>query len=91
MKVLITETCLVNYKDDRGGVVELAPAFVDVAKETAAVLVGAGRALYTIKTDDPDKAGSNTAPREMLEAAKAFILSREKAEKAAAAEAKPEA
>jgi hypothetical protein len=91
MKVLITETCLVNYKDDRGGVVELAPAFVDVAKETAAVLVGAGRALYTIKTDDPDKAGSNTASKEMLEAAKALIAAREKAEKAAAAEAKPEA
>lgn len=91
MKVLITETCLVNYKDDRGGVVESAPTFVDVPKDTAAVLVGAGRALYVVKTDDPDKAGSNTAPKEMLDAAKAFILAREKSEKAPASAAAPEA
>ena len=91
MKVLITETCLVNYKDDRGGVVESAPAFVDVPKDTAGMLVGAGRALYTVKTDDPDKAGSNTANKDMLEAAKAFIAAREKSEKSVVTEAKPEA
>ena len=68
-EMLITETCLVNYGDDRGGVVESSGAKIDVPKDTARALVGCGRALYAKKSDDPDKNARDTASKELLDAA----------------------
>jgi len=69
-KLLIIDSTLVNYGDDRGGVhAETGEIATDVPKETCRVLVAAGRALYVAKADDPDKNGRNTASAEMLKAA----------------------
>ena len=68
-KILIIETCIVNFGDDRGGVVESVGATVEVNKDTARDLTLANRALYLNKTDDPDKHGRNTAPDAMVKAA----------------------
>ena len=68
-KILITQTCIVNYGDDRGGVGESFGATVEVNKDTARDLCVTGRALYTRKEDDPDKSGRNTASPEMIKAA----------------------
>jgi hypothetical protein len=76
-KILIIEPCLINLGDERGGVDHSAPSFADVTKETARQLVTMGRALYTVRADDPDKGARNTAPKDMLDAAKAVIEARD--------------
>lgn len=72
MKLLIIEACLVNFGDDFGGVHQCAGDLPDVPKDTARALVSSGRALYTAKTDDPDKSGRNTATPDMMRAAEAM-------------------
>jgi hypothetical protein len=67
--MLVIDTCIINYQDDRGGVAEAAGSIVEVTKDTARALIGANRALYVVKTDDPDKHARNTASPEMLKAA----------------------
>lgn len=69
MKMLILETCMVNYHDDRGGVPEERGSIVDVTKETARQLAMLDRALYVDKKDDPDKSGRHTADKDLLAAA----------------------
>jgi hypothetical protein len=68
-KLLITESCTVNYGDDRGGVHEDMGAIVEVSKDTARALTTIGRALYVERKEDPDKNARHTASREMLAAA----------------------
>jgi len=87
MKLLILETCLVNFGADAGADVVEAPAIIDVTKDTARALVNSGRALYTAKADDPEKGAPNTVSPEMLKAAQAAIAAKAKA---AAAPAKAE-
>ena len=79
MKILILETCLVNFGDDHGAEVIEAPAIVDVNKDTARALIAPGRALYTQKADDPEKGAPNTAPADLLKAAQAAIAEKAKA------------
>lgn len=79
MKILILETCLVNFGDDHGAEVIEAPDIVDVNKDTARALIAPGRALYTQKTDDPEKGAPNTAPADLLKAAKGAIAEKAKA------------
>lgn len=81
-KLLITENCIVNYGDDRGGVDQAAGDGVDVSKDTARALVTAGRALYINKADDPDKGGRNTATKDMLKAAEAMARAKYEARQA---------
>lgn len=69
MKALITSACLVNFGDDKGGVHQAEGALIDAPKDQVTALVNAGRALYVNKSDDPDKAGGNTATEAMLAAA----------------------
>lgn len=71
-QVLIIESCLVNFGDDRGGVDCAVGEFVSPDKGTALTLAQAGRALYADRKDDPSKAGVHTASAEMLKAAKAM-------------------
>ncbi|MBI4997849.1 MAG: hypothetical protein HZC22_13345 [Rhodocyclales bacterium] len=70
-KVIITEGCLVNYADDRGGVHEDQGAICEPSKDVAKQLVTIGRALYVSKADDFDKNGANTASPALLRAAEA--------------------
>lgn len=79
MKILILETCLVNFGDDHGAEVVEAPAIVDVNKDTARALIAPGRALYTQKADDPEKGAPNTAPADLLKAAQVAIAEKAKA------------
>ena len=79
MKILILETCLVNFGDDHGAEVIEAPAIVDVNKDTARALIAPGRALYTQKADDPEKGAPNTAPADLLKAAQVAIAEKAKA------------
>lgn len=69
MKQLVIETCVVNYGDDRGGVVQSAGDIVDIPKDLARNLSIAGRTLYVSRNDDHDKSGRFTATRDMLAAA----------------------
>lgn len=69
-KILLLESCSVNYGDERGGVIENAGALVSVLPSQAAMLVNIGRALYAAKGDDPTK-GLKTAPAEVVKAAEA--------------------
>lgn len=80
MKILILETTVVNYGDDRGGVIEPVGALVNPAASTAHGLVNQGRALYTAKADDPSK-GLKTAPSEIVTAAEAAAKAAAKAAK----------
>lgn len=82
-KILITEACLINLKDDHGGQHFGIGSQPTVPKDIAADLVKANRALYCDKADDFDKGGRNTATKEMLKAADAI------AKAAAAVEATP--
>ena len=84
MKILITENTLVNYGDDRGGVHADQGNIVDAPKDAAGKLVGAGRALYTDKKDDPSKGAVYTATAPMLKAAADVRAAKEAAEKSAA-------
>lgn len=77
-KVLITESCLVNYGDDKGGKHADATDVVDCPKADALALVHANRALYCAKEDDPYK-GKFTATADMLKAAEAIRTARAKA------------
>jgi hypothetical protein len=70
-KVIITEGCLVNYGDDRGGVHQDQGDLCEPAKDVALALVRVNRALYVNRSDDPDKAGANTASTELVRAAQA--------------------
>lgn len=85
MKMLVLETCVVNFRDDRGGVIVAAGDLVDIDTEQSAALARAGRVLYTRKSDDPTR-GSLTAPAEVVEAARAVSQSADKAEDKKAAE-----
>lgn len=79
MQILITDTTIVNFGDDKGGQVIEAPNLPDVNKDTAKALVISGRALYVHKADDPEKGAPNAASPEMIKAAKAAIAERDKA------------
>lgn len=76
MEILIIDTTIVNFGDDRGGQVVEAPEFVDVSKDTAQALVRSGRGLYTSRANDPEKGAPNTATAEMIKAAQAEIKRR---------------
>lgn len=78
MKMLITEPCLVNFGDDRGGIHQDAGDLPDVPKDQAIALANVGRALYTDRKDDPDKSGRNTATSEMLKAAQELAKAKAK-------------
>lgn len=82
MKIIILESCIINLGDDRGGQHAERLDMPDVPKDTAVKLVGYGRALYINKSDDPDKAGVNTAPQDLVDAAKAAAAEKAKAAKA---------
>jgi hypothetical protein len=84
-KILVTEACLIDLKDDQGGQHYGLGSTPTVPKDIAADLVKANRALYADKADDFDKAGRNTATKELLKAADAA------AKAAAAVEASPSA
>lgn len=68
-KMLVLETCLVNYKDDRGGIAEPAGTLPTIDAEQALALARTGRMLFTRKSDDPTK-GTLTAPPEVVEQAR---------------------
>lgn len=70
-KMLIVETTVVNYGDDRGGVVETAGTQVSVPKEAGAELAKANRALYLDKSDDFTREWRYTATPALVRAAKA--------------------
>lgn len=72
-KMLITDSTLVNFRDDRGGVHAEKYEIHDVPKDVAADLVNAGRALYVDAKDDPSKGNFNTASVELLKAAEAAV------------------
>lgn len=72
-KVLIIESCLINYGDDRGGVHAEQYEQPNPTKDTAAALIASGRALYVDEKDDPSKGKINTASAEMLKAAAAAV------------------
>ena len=90
MKILIIAACLVNVGDDAGGQHAEQGDMPDVPKDVAVKLVGSGRALYINKADDPDKAGANTASKDLVQAAYASKTAKEKAAKAAAAGGSPQ-
>lgn len=77
-KLLIISPTLVNYKDDRGGVAHDSGEVIDAPQDVAKVLIRTNRALYVNKTDDPDKAGINTAPADLVTAAKAAVKAKGK-------------
>lgn len=68
-KVLIIEPCIINHRDDRGGVHNDAGEVVVCNQATANDLARMGRVLFLDKADDPDKRGLYTASAEMLKAA----------------------
>ncbi|HSD36087.1 MAG TPA: hypothetical protein VLC92_01180 [Rhodocyclaceae bacterium] len=68
-KLVLLETIVVNYGDDRGGVIESAGDLITVTKETGIELTNHGRALYTRKGDDHSKGGLLTAPADVVSAA----------------------
>lgn len=75
-KILITEACQINYGDERGGVHVDAAEETSVTVDTARALVGAGRALYVNRKEDPSKGGRDTATEHMLAAAAAMRKAR---------------
>lgn len=82
-KILITENVIVNFGDDRGGIDTAQGDIVETSKDVAAKLVGANRALYIDKRDDPSKAKHNTATGEIIKAAKEAAAAKAAAAKAA--------
>jgi len=82
MKILITEDTVVNFGDDRGGVHVGAGELPDVPGTVARQLVQLNRALYANRKDDPDKAGRDTAPADVVKAAEDLARDRAKAAKA---------
>lgn len=90
-KVLITESCLINRGDDRGGVHCDAGDIVEgVPKDIAGDLARMGRALFVDSADDPTKGNTLTASKEMLKAADDMRRARAKAAKEASAPAPAE-
>ena len=71
-KILIIESCLVDFADDAGGQHQNVGDMPTVQKDLAAELVKARRALYCDKSDDFEKSGANTASKDMLKAAEAI-------------------
>lgn len=69
-KILILEACIVNFGGDVGGEPTEAGALVTVDTKQALLLVNHGRALYTVKGDDPSK-GLKTAAPDVVKAAEA--------------------
>lgn len=90
MKIIILESCIINLGDDRGGQHAERLDMPDVPKDTAVKLVGYGRALYINKSDDPDKAGANTASKELIQAVYASKAAKDKAAKSEAAGGNPQ-
>lgn len=81
-KVLITESCLINRGDDRGGVhCEVGEIAENVPKDIAVDLARMGRVLFVDSTDDPTKGNTLTASKEMLKAAADMRSARAKAAK----------
>lgn len=76
MKILMIETALVNFGDDRGGVPVERGKRVEVPTPAAHTLCTYGRALYLKKEDDPS-GGLRTAPAELINS----LTAAEKAEK----------
>lgn len=83
-KVLILESTVVNFGDDRGGVHQDAAELVDVSIDAARALVQAGRALYADRKDDKSKGAIHTASADMLKAADRVRKDRAAAAKAPA-------
>lgn len=71
-KILIIESCVVNFRDDKGGQHAAAGSQISLPKAAAEQLVTLGRALFVDKKDDFDKTGVNTATADMLKAAGAL-------------------
>lgn len=71
MKILIITACLINHRDDKGGIAYDEGAMPDVIKDDARVLTEAGRALYLSKDDDHTKEKRYTADAALIAAAKA--------------------
>lgn len=68
--LLIIQSCVINLGGDAGGEhAEAGTQIAEVPKETARALVQSGRALFVDGSDDWDKKHSNTAGKELLEAA----------------------
>lgn len=88
MKAIIKEACLVNFKDDKGGVPVEVGETIDADKETIGSLVRMGRAKYLDKKDDPHPAKINTATPEDMQQLKSMAEAAKKAadKKAAAAD-----
>lgn len=78
MKILIIESTLVNYGDDRGGVHEDSSNLIDVPKDQARKLTEANRALYVEAADDPYKDRRYSASEDMIKAAKAMAKAKKK-------------
>lgn len=66
-KLILLDNCVVNFRDDRGGQHHKMGDEVDVPKDEAYSLVRVGRAKFMSKSDDFDKAGTNTADKDLLE------------------------
>jgi len=82
-RVLVIESCLINHRDDRGGVHAAAGEILNVAKDTAGELSRMGRVLYASRDDDPSKDGRFTASPQMLQAAEDMGRAKAKAKPAA--------
>lgn len=68
--VLIIQSCLINRGGDAGGEhAEAGTQIAEVPKDTARALVQSGRALFVDPADDWDKKRSNTAGKDLLDAA----------------------
>lgn len=78
-KMLITEACLVNFGDDRGGVDAAIGDMPDVPRDQATILARAGRALFVNEKDDVDPSGRYTASPALVKAAQEAAKARTKA------------
>jgi len=72
VEILLTQNIIVNYGDDRGGVFEPRGAIVAPPRAVAVSLVLCGRALYANAKDDPTKGHLDTAPADVVKAARAL-------------------
>lgn len=78
-KVLVIEPCAIRLDPDQNAQHHDVGDFAEVSKADAEFLCRAGRTLYTVKADDPTKAGQFTASADMLKAAKEMAKTAEKA------------
>lgn len=76
-KIILTDNCVVNFRDDRGGQHHQIGERLDVPNDEATSLVRMGRAKFLDKASDFDKKhASNTATAEdikQIEAAAAAL------------------